>query len=204
MRLIVASHNQDKTREIRAILSGTGLEVVDLAALGFHEAIEENGSGFAENACIKAGAIAARFPNDVVMADDSGLCIDCLDGAPGVFSARFMGEETPYAVKNQALIAAVDAKAPAPRSARFVCAICCVLPGGERFTVEGRFEGEIASAIRGAHGFGYDPIFFLPERGLTSAELEPEEKNRISHRGQALRMMLEELLRRRVGAEDPA
>ncbi len=193
MRFIVATHNQDKLKEIKEILADFPFEVTDLSSLGFHDEIEENGDSFAANACIKVHAVAAHFPDDYIMADDSGLCVDCLDGRPGIYSARYMGEDTPYSVKIAALQAEIDALAPAPRSAQFVCAICCRRPDGSEFVVEGVMRGEIAQTVKGEHGFGYDPAFFLPEYGKNSAELDPAEKNRISHRGQALRKMVDVL-----------
>ena len=194
MRFIVATQNQDKSAEIKAILADFPLEVTDLKALGYDQDIVEDGDSFAANACLKVEAIAALYPDDYVMADDSGLCVDCLDGRPGIYSARYMGEKTPYSEKIAALQAEVDAKAPASRAAQFVCAICCRRPDGSQFVVEGVMHGEIDHQVKGEHGFGYDPVFFLPEYGKNSAELEPYEKNRISHRGQALRKMREQLL----------
>lgn len=194
MRFIVATQNQDKSKEIKAILADFPFEVTDLKALGFDQEIVEDGDSFAANACLKVEAIAALYPDDYVMADDSGLCVDCLAGRPGIYSARYMGEKTPYAEKIAALQAEVAAQAPAARSAQFVCAICCRRPDGTKFVVEGVMRGEIARSVKGEHGFGYDPVFYLPEYDKNSAELEPEEKNRISHRGQALRKMRAQLL----------
>lgn len=193
MRFIVATHNKDKLKEIKEILRDFSFEVSDLASLGFDEEIVEDGSTFAENARIKVQAVARVFPNDYIMADDSGLSVDCLDGRPGIHSARYMGEDTAYSEKIAALQAEIAEKWPAPRTARFVCAICCRRPDGSEFVVEGIMPGEIATEVKGNNGFGYDPVFYLPEYGKNSAELEPEEKNRISHRGQALRKMVEQL-----------
>lgn len=193
MRFIVATHNQDKVQEIKKILEDQPFEVVDLASLGFHEEIIEDGNSFSENARIKVHALAQHYPHDYIMADDSGLCVDCLDGRPGIYSARYMGENTPYSVKIAALQAEVDALAPMPRTAQFVCAICCRRADGSEFVVEGVMPGEIAKTVKGEHGFGYDPVFFLPDYEKTSAELSPDEKNLISHRGQALMKMLEKL-----------
>ncbi len=193
MRFIVATHNQDKLKEIQKILKDQPFEVLDLAALGFCEDIVEDGQSFAENARIKVHALAEHYPDDYIMADDSGLCVDCLDGRPGIHSARYQGEDSPYSVKIAALQAEVDGKAPAPRTAQFVCAICCRRADGTEFVVEGVMPGEIAKTVKGENGFGYDPVFFLPDYGKTSAELSPDEKNRISHRGQALKKMLEKL-----------
>lgn len=195
-RIIFATHNQNKMQEIREIFAGLFAELSMQSELGITLEPEENGKSFAENAEIKALAIH-RFmkqqgllrPGDVVMADDSGLCIDYLDGAPGILSARFMGENTSYEVKNAALIERLRGVSGAERSARFVCNICAVLDDGRVLHAEESFEGLIAEKAAGSEGFGYDPILYLPELGRTSAEISREEKNRISHRGKALRAM---------------
>jgi XTP/dITP diphosphohydrolase len=154
--------------------------------------IEENGTTFLENALIKARSVAAHC-DAIVMADDSGLVIDALNGEPGVYSARYLGRDTSYHEKNQNLIERLAGKEGEERSARFVCAIAAVMPDGREFTSEKTMEGQIGFEEKGENGFGYDPIFFLPEYGKYSAELAPEEKNRISHRGKALRDMEEQL-----------
>ena len=165
--------------------------------------IEENGTTFAENAVIKAQAVAEalRAGGDarecVVMADDSGLEIDCLNGEPGVYSARYLGEETPFDEKSRDLLARMADVQEEDRSARFVCAIAAIFPDGETVTSEGIVEGRIAHELRGDNGFGYDPIFYLPEWERTAAELTDEEKNRISHRSKALELMKEELRKRK-------
>ena len=160
--------------------------------------IEENGTTFEENAQIKAKAVAA-CTNDIVLADDSGLEVDYLNKEPGVYSARYMGEDTSYDIKNQAIIDKLaDAKGD-ERSARFVCAIAAALPDGRLLTTRGTIEGQIGYEIVGDGGFGYDPIFYLPGRGVTTAQLSPEEKNQISHRGKALEAMKEKL-REELGA----
>ena len=192
MDIIIATGNENKVREIRQILSGLSDKVISMKEAGISCDIEENGETFAENALIKARAVAAHC-DGVVIADDSGLCVDAMGGAPGVYSARFMGEETPYSEKNAAIIETLSGLEGQDRSARFVCAMAGVLPNGEEFVVEGVMEGQIAKESAGENGFGYDPIFFLPEYGKTSAEIAPEEKNRISHRGKALRGIREEL-----------
>lgn len=195
MQFIVASNNVHKIEEIRLILRSLPLTLVGLKELGFKENIEENGTSFKENAYIKAAAIAEKYPHCYVMADDSGLSIDCLDGRPGILSARYMGEDTSYEIKNKHLIEEVNSKASteAERTARFSCAICCFKADGSHFTVESHMEGFIAHESAGSNGFGYDPIFFLPEYGKTSAEIETELKNTISHRAKALKLMLFEL-----------
>lgn len=191
MDIIIATGNENKVREIRQILSGLSDKVISMKEAGIDCDIEETGETFAENALIKARAVAAHC-DGIVIADDSGLCVDAMGGAPGVYSARFMGEETPYSEKNAAIIEKLSGLEGQDRSARFVCAMAGVL-GGEEFVVEGIMEGQIAKESAGENGFGYDPIFFLPEYGKTSAEIAPEEKNRISHRGKALRGIREEL-----------
>ena len=152
--------------------------------------IEENGTTFEENAQIKAKAVAA-CTKDIVLADDSGLEIDYLNGEPGIYSARYMGENTSYRVKNKNLMERLEGVPNEKRTARFVCAIAAVFPDGKELVVRGTVEGIIGYEERGENGFGYDPIFYLPERGLTTAELPPEEKNSISHRGNAMRKMKE-------------
>ena len=192
-QLILASHNQNKVKEIRALLAGEAVEVLSLSDIGWQEEIEENGSSFAENALIKAGRIF-EVCGKAVLADDSGLCVDALDGAPGVYSARYMGEETSYDVKNNAIIRELEGKEGQARGAAFVCVMAFVYPDQEgravQKTAEGIVRGEIAFEQAGSGGFGYDPIFYLPERGCTMAEISAEEKNSISHRGNAIRAML--------------
>ncbi len=183
-------------KEIRMILKDLNCEVVSMKEAGIDMDIEENGTTFEENAMIKANAIHA-VTNDIVLADDSGLEVDYMDKAPGVYSARFMGENTPYTVKNQYIIDQLKEAEGKERSARFVCAIACASPNRETFTTRAAVEGEIGFEARGENGFGYDPIFFLPEFGCSTAELSPEQKNKISHRGKALEAMkpaLKELL----------
>lgn len=193
-RIIFATGNRDKMREIREILTDLGRNVFAMGELGIREEPEESGSSFAENAMIKAEAVHARCPDDIVMADDSGLVVDYLNGEPGIYSARWLGRETPYAEKNAELLRRMEGAAGAKRSARFTAAIACILPDGRRFVTEANMEGRIALKPAGAHGFGYDPILFLPEYGKCSAELSDQEKNAVSHRGKALQKM-RELLR---------
>lgn len=191
-RVIFATGNADKMKEIRMIMADTGLEVLSMKEAGIQVNPEENGSTYEENALIKARAVAA-LTDAVVLADDSGLEIDYLGREPGVLSARYMGEGTPYSVKNANLIGRLEGVPDEQRTARFVCAIAAVLPGGRELTVRGTIEGRIGYEEKGENGFGYDPIFYVPELSKTTAELTEEEKNRISHRGRALRLMKEEL-----------
>lgn len=155
--------------------------------------IEENGETYEENAMIKARAVAAQAREDLVMADDSGLEVDYLGGEPGVYSARYLGEDTSYRIKNADLIKRLDGVPDGKRTARFVCAIAAVLPDGRELTARAVIEGRIGYEERGEGGFGYDPIFYVPELGKSTAELTGEEKNLVSHRGKALRLIKEEL-----------
>lgn len=189
MRFIVASHNKGKVKEIQAILADEKIEVLSLSDVGFHKEIEETGSSFSENARIKARAVRRRFPDDTVIADDSGLCIAALDGAPGIYSARFGGEETAYPQKFSKIWQLMKESGNPDRSAAFQCSIAVYRPDGSSFVVEGIWEGEIILESRGEHGFGYDAIFYLPTYGQTAAELDPAVKNRISHRALALQNM---------------
>lgn len=192
-RIIFATGNQDKMREIREILADVDGEICSLKDLDIQADIVEDGSSFEENARIKATAIR-DLTGEIVLADDSGLEIDYLNGEPGIYSARYMGEDTSYRIKNANLMERLTGVPDEKRTARFVCAIAAAFPDGRVVTVRGTMEGRIAYEEKGENGFGYDPIFFLPEYGCTSAELSPEEKNKISHRGKALRAMREELI----------
>jgi len=193
MDVLFATGNRHKLTEINEILKGTGLTAVSMKEAGYDLEIEETGKTFLENALIKADALC-RASGKVCLADDSGLMVDALGGEPGIYSSRYMGEETPYDVKNAAIIERLKGLQGNERSARFVCAMAAVFPDGRTLTVEETFEGQIAEKIRGVNGFGYDPVFYLPDRGVTSAELSAEEKNAISHRGKALRKMRELLM----------
>lgn len=188
--IILASNNKDKVKEVKQILCD--YDIVSLKDAGIDVDVEENGTTFEENALIKARAIA-KITGKMTMADDSGLEIDYLDKAPGVYSARFMGHDTSYDIKNKALIEKLEGVEGQDRSCRFVCAIAVVFPDGRELVKRGTMEGLLAKEISGENGFGYDPIVFLPEYGKTSASLSPEEKNRISHRGKALALIKEEL-----------
>lgn len=199
MKVIVATGNKDKVKEIREILRDMDAGVVTMKEAGFFAEPEEDGSTFLENAVIKAKAVAREAAKDevwkdaIVMADDSGLVIDALNGEPGIYSARYLGHDTSYRMKNADLIRRLDGVPDEGRSARFVCAVAAVCPDGKVLTAEGVMEGRIGYEERGENGFGYDPIFYLPEFGCTSAQLSLEDKNRISHRGKALRAMREKL-----------
>ncbi len=184
-------------REIREIMAGVEVEVVSMKEAGIFVDVEENGTTFEENAMIKAKAIA-EHTDAIVLADDSGLEIDYLDKAPGVLSARFMGEDTSYDIKNKALIDKLEGVPKEQRTARFVCAIAAVLPDKTELVIRENMEGYIGYEAEGENGFGYDPIFFLDEFGCSSAALSPEQKNEISHRGKALRAVRDVLLNERV------
>ena len=188
-RIIFATGNQNKMKEIKMILSDLGMEILSMKEAGIDVDVEENGTTFEENALIKARAIAERLPSDIILADDSGLEIDYLNKEPGIYSARYAGKDTSYDIKNQMLIDRLEGVPDEKRTARFVCAIAAVFPDGTEEVVCEAMEGRIGYKIAGANGFGYDPIFFLPEFGMTSAEITPEQKNEESHRGKALRSM---------------
>ena len=188
--IIFASNNKDKVKEVKEILKG--YDIISMKEAGIDVDIEENGTTFEENALIKARAIM-KLTGQITMADDSGLEIDYLNKAPGVYSARFMGHDTSYDIKNKALIQKLEGVKGSDRSGRFVCAIAVCFPDGREIVKRGTMEGLIAEEIKGDNGFGYDPIVYLPEYGRTSGELAPEEKNKISHRGKALALIKEEL-----------
>lgn len=190
MKLIFATGNENKMREIREILEGRGYEILSMKEAGIDIDVEENGKTFSENALIKARAIS-EASGELVLADDSGLEIDALGGEPGIYSARYMGHDTSYVEKNNNLIQRLEGVPDEKRTARFVCAMAAVFPDGREEVVVGTMEGRIGYEIAGENGFGYDPIFYLPEYGKTSAEISPEEKNAISHRGKALRAIAE-------------
>ncbi|MDD7548775.1 MAG: RdgB/HAM1 family non-canonical purine NTP pyrophosphatase [Lachnospiraceae bacterium] len=195
MRLIFATGNKGKMNEIREIMSDS-VPVLSMAEAGVSTDVEEDGNSFMENSFIKARAVARTckekgIDDAIVLADDSGLVVDALNGEPGIYSARYLGEDTPYSIKNAKIIERLNGVSDEDRTARFVCAIACVMPDGREYSAEATYEGAIGYEEKGEHGFGYDPIFYLPDRGVYSAELDPDEKNRISHRGKALRMMKE-------------
>ena len=192
MRIIFATGNEGKMREIRMIMEDLGLEILSMKEAGLKADIEENGTTFEENAVIKAKGIAALC-EDIVLADDSGLEIDALNKEPGVLSARYMGEDTDYHIKNMSLVNRLEGVPDEQRTARFICAIAAALPDGRVLETKAAMEGRIGYEERGENGFGYDPIFMLPEYGLSTAEISPELKNELSHRGIALRLMKEKL-----------
>lgn len=189
-RMIFATGNENKMKEIREILGDLPLEILSMKQAGISADIEEDGTSFEENALIKAREVC-RLAGEMVLADDSGLEIDYLNGEPGIYSARYMGEDTSYRIKNQNLIHRLEGVPDEQRTARFVCAIAAVFPNGKELVVRGTVEGMIGYEERGENGFGYDPIFYLPDRGVSTAELPSEEKNSLSHRGNALRKMKE-------------
>ncbi len=194
-RIIFATGNQGKMKEIKTIMENLDVEVLSLKDIHLEVDINENGTTFEENAIIKAKTIM-ELTGEIVLADDSGLEVDYLGKAPGVYSARYMGEDTPYSIKNNHIIKELEGVEGEDRSARFVSVIACVFPNGEIVTTRGTIEGLIGYEEKGENGFGYDPIFYVPECGCTTAELSLEEKNKISHRGKALEKMKEELRKR--------
>ena len=187
-RIVFATGNAGKMKEIKMILGDLGMPVVSMKDAGIEADIVEDGTSFAENAQIKASAVFEKC-HDIVLADDSGLEIDYLNKEPGIYSARYMGEDTSYHIKNANLIGRLEGVPDEKRTARFVCAIAAILPNGEVLHSEGTIEGIIGYEEQGENGFGYDPIFYLPQFGCSSAELEPEKKNELSHRGEGLRKM---------------
>lgn len=187
-RIVFATGNEGKMKEIRLILADLSMEILSMKEAGVDMDIVEDGGTFGENAEIKAKAVWEKT-GGIVLADDSGLVVDYIGGEPGIYSARYMGEDTPYEVKNRNIIERVASAKGQERSARFVCNIAAVLPDGSVIHTEETMEGLIAEQPAGNGGFGYDPILYIPEFGLTSAELTMEQKNKISHRGKALEAM---------------
>ena len=199
MKIIFATGNKNKMTEIRQILRDLGMEILSMKEAGVDIDIVEDGKSFEENAMIKASAIAelpeVRAMDAIVLADDSGLEVDYLHGEPGIYSARYLGEDTSYDIKNNHIIDLLAGVPDDQRTARFVCVIACAFPDGRTITVRGVIEGRIGYEQKGENGFGYDPIFYVPEFGCTTAELSSEDKNKVSHRGKALTAMYEELKR---------
>lgn len=191
-KIIFATKNKGKIKEINAIMSDMNVEVISMEEAGINVDVVEDGTTFQENAIKKAREIM-EISGLITMADDSGLEIDYLDKAPGVYSARYMGEDTPYNIKNSKILDIMKDVPEEKRTARFVSVIATAIPGGKIITTKGTIEGIIGHEIKGENGFGYDPIFFVPEYGMTTAEMAPEQKNSISHRGKALRLMKDEL-----------
>ncbi len=200
-RIVFATGNENKMKEIRMILADLNLEIISMKEAGVDIEIVEDGMSFEENAEIKARAVSRVLTNDIVLADDSGLEIDYLDKAPGIYSARFAGEDTSYDIKNRIFLDRLEGVPDEERTARFVCAVAAVFPDGTSETVRETIEGRIAHEIVGNNGFGYDPIFYVPEYGCTTAEMTPEQKNELSHRGKALRSM-KKILEKKFREED--
>lgn len=195
-RIIFATGNENKMKEIREIMADCGLEILSVKEAALEADVIEDGTTFEENACKKVTEIAKLAPDDIILADDSGLEIDYLNKEPGIYSARYMGEDTSYEIKNQQLLYRLNGVEKERRSARFVCAIAAAAPGSETFTTRGTIEGYIGWEAAGTNGFGYDPIFYVDTYGCSTAELSMEQKNALSHRGNALRAMKKELDKR--------
>ena len=187
LKIVFATGNENKMKEIRMILADLGMPIMSMKEAGIDVDVVEDGTTFEENALIKASEIAKYAENCIVLADDSGLEIDYLNKEPGIYSARYAGVDTSYDIKNNLLLERLEGVPDEKRTARFVCAVAAAFPDGSTEVVRGTIEGIIGHGIAGKNGFGYDPIFFLPEYGCTTAELEPEKKNELSHRGEALR-----------------
>lgn len=195
-KIIFATSNAGKMKEIREILKDLNVEILSMKEAGIDADIVEDGKNFEENALIKARTIR-ELTGCLVLADDSGLEVDALNKEPGIYSARYMGEDTSYDLKNANIIERLSGLSGEERSARFVCVIAAVFPDGSEETCQGTIEGQIAYASAGENGFGYDPIFYVPEYDCTTAQLTPEQKNEISHRGKALKAM-KEVIRQRI------
>ena len=189
-KVIFATSNEGKMKEVRSILEDLNVEVLSMKEAGIFIDVVEDGNTFEENAAIKATAIQKEC-GEIVLADDSGLEVDYLNKEPGIYSARYMGEDTSYRIKNKSLIDRLEGVEGEDRSARFVCAIAAAFPDGCVEITRGTIEGQIGYEEKGENGFGYDPIFYVPEYGCTTAELSLEQKNEASHRGKALRKMKE-------------
>lgn len=192
-KIIFATKNNHKMKEIHEILDGKGYEILSMSEAGIDIDVVEDGTTFEENALIKARTIRDYVKDAIVLSDDSGLEVDYLGGKPGIYSARWQGEDTPYSVKNQNLLNMMEGVPEEERSARFVCALAAAFPDGTDKVVRGTIEGMVGYESAGENGFGYDPIFFVPEYKCTTAEMTPEQKNAISHRGNALRKIAEYL-----------
>ena len=188
-KIIFATGNENKMKEIRMILADLGMPILSMKEAGISVDVVEDGTTFEENALIKATEIAKEVENCIVLADDSGLEIDYLNKEPGIYSARYAGENTSYDIKNNLLLERLAGVPDEKRTARFVCAVAAAFPDGSTEVVRGTIEGRIGYEIAGENGFGYDPIFYVPEYGCTTAEMDPETKNELSHRGNALRAM---------------
>lgn len=195
--MIFATGNMGKLKEIKAILGDIGEEIISMKEAGIDIEIVEDGATFEENAIIKAKAVM-QATGQLALADDSGLEVDALNGEPGIYSARYMGEDTSYEIKNQNIIDRLEGVEGDARSGRFVCVIAAAFPDGEIITTRGTIEGVIAKEPAGENGFGYDPIVYVPEYGMTTGQMDPDEKNKISHRGKALTAMKEILEKRNI------
>lgn len=200
-KIIFATGNENKMKEIRMILADLGMPILSMKEAGISVDVVEDGTTFEENALIKATEIAKEVDNCIVLADDSGLEIDYLNGEPGIYSARYAGENTSYDIKNNLLLERLTGVPDEERTARFVCAIAAAFPDGTYEIVRGTIEGRIGYEIAGENGFGYDPIFYVPEYGCTTAEMDPEMKNKLSHRGNALRAMRAIMEKKYEGAD---
>lgn len=200
-KIVFATGNDGKMREIREILKDLGMEVLSMKEAGVTLDIVEDGNTFGDNAEIKARAVW-KETGGIVLADDSGLVVDCLNGEPGILSARYMGEDTSYEIKNQNILDRASHAKGSERSARFICNIAAVLPDGQVLHTEESMEGLLADRPAGEEGFGYDPILYIPEFGATSAQLTLEQKNKISHRGKALEAMKGRLIEIFTGGEN--
>ena len=194
-KIIFATTNKNKIREVNMMMEGFDVELIPMSDMGIDVEIEETGTTFEENAIIKAKAIC-DMTGEIALADDSGLEVDYLDGAPGVYSSRFLGEDTPYEIKNDYIIEKLKDAKGKERSARFACAMAMVFPNGDVETCYGTIEGLIGYEQKGTNGFGYDPIVYVPEYEMTTGEMTPQLKNSISHRGKALEQMKEVMKRR--------
>ncbi len=190
LKFIIATHNNHKVTEFKRILEPLGVEVVSQKEAGIDVEVVETGTTFAENAKLKAESVS-RVGNCVAIADDSGICIDAFDGGPGIYSSRFLGEDTPYTEKNAIILDRLKNVPDEKRTARYVCAICCIFPNGDVIETEGRCEGKMGYESKGGNGFGYDPIFMVDDRSL--AQISDAEKDEISHRGVALKKFVKEL-----------
>lgn len=200
-KIVFATGNENKMKEIRMILSDLGMPILSMKEAGIHVEVVEDGTTFEENALIKATEIAKEVENCIVLADDSGLEIDYLNGEPGIYSARYAGENTSYDIKNNMLLERLAGVPAEERTARFVCAIAAAFPDGTTEVVRGTIEGQIGYEMAGENGFGYDPIFYVPEYKCTTAEMDPETKNQLSHRGNALRAMRDIMEKKYEGSD---
>ena len=196
-KIVFATGNQGKMREIKAIMADMDVEIVSMKDAGICVDVVEDGTTFAENAIIKAKAIM-ELTGQLVLADDSGLEVDALNKEPGIYSARYLGTDTSYEIKNADIIRRLEGVEGDERSARFVCAIAAAFPDGEVIVTRGTIEGVISKEPMGTNGFGYDPIVYVPEYGMTTGQMEPEAKNAISHRGKALMEMKKILAERNL------